>query len=178
GNAGAVCAGQQLILTTSSYTGNSVTYYWQTPAGLVPTSTPSLTIAASTLADSGPYSVFVEVDGCPSSPSGLINVVVSPVPVIVASSNSPVCAGQTIQFNSNFIPAGMYQWTGLNNGFTSAISNPSISNADSLAHSGAYVVTVSRNGCISNPDTVFVLVRNRPMRPVALAVAPVCISEP
>lgn len=178
GNAGAVCAGQQLILTTSSYTGNSVTYYWQTPAGLVPTSTPSLTIAASTLADSGPYSVFVEVDGCPSSPSGLINVVVSPVPVIVASSNSPVCAGQTIQFNSNFIPAGIYQWTGLNNGFTSAISNPSISNADSLAHSGAYVVTVSRNGCISNPDTVFVLVRNRPMRPVALAVAPVCISEP
>lgn len=178
GNAGAVCAGQTLILTTSSYTGNSVAYYWQTPAGLIPTTTPSLTINSSTIADSGPYSVFVEVDGCPSAPSGLINVVVSAVPVVTGFSNSPVCSGQTIQFNSNFIPGSMYQWTGLNNGFTSSISNPSITNADSLAHSGAYVVTVSRNGCVSNPDTVYVTVRNRPMRPVALPVAPICISVP
>lgn len=178
GNAGAVCAGQMLTLTTTSYTGNQVIYLWQTPAGLVPTSTPSLVINSATTADSGPYSVFVQVDGCLSSTSGLINVVVNPVPVIVASSNSPVCEGQTIQFMSNFIPGASYSWVGLNNGFTSGVPNPVINNADSLSHTGMYIVTATRNGCMSEVDTVFMEVRTRPNRPVALPAGPVCISTP
>ncbi len=178
GNANAVCAGQPLTLTTTTYTGNAVIYFWQTPAGLVPTPSPSLAIGSASIADSGPYSVFVEVDGCVSATSGLINVVVSPVPSIVGSSNSPVCEGQMISFNATFIPGASYQWIGLNNNFTSSVPNPFINNADSVLHSGRYVVTATRNGCVSPPDTVFVLVRTRPMRPVAQPVAPVCISVP
>lgn len=178
GNASAVCAGQPLTLTTTTFTGNSVTYFWQTPAGTIPTATASLAIGSVSIADSGPYSVFVEVDGCLSGTSGLINVVVNPVPVIVGSSNSPVCEGQPIQFMSTFIPGASYQWIGLNNAFTSSVPNPVINNADSILHSGAYTIMATRNGCMSDADTVFVEVRRRPMRPIALPVAPVCISTP
>lgn len=178
GNAGAICAGQPLTLSTTTYSGTTVTYYWQTPAGLIPTSTPSLAIPSTLLSDSGPYSVFVEVDGCTSSVSGQINVVISPVPSIAGSSNSPVCEGQNILLNATFIPGATYQWTGLSNGFSSSLNNPTIPNADSTLHTGRYVVVATRNGCMSRPDTVNVLVRTRPVRPVIVQpIAPVCISR-
>lgn len=178
GNTGVVCAGQSISLSTTTYTGNSVTYFWQTPAGLIPSNSPSIPINNASVADGGLYSVFVQVDGCTSSPSGQVNLTVNPVPSITSSSNSPVCEGQNIQFNTSFIPGATYNWTGLDNGFSASISNPSISNANIALHAGRYVVVATLNGCNSEVDTIQMEIRALPLIPEALDVAPVCISTP
>ena len=66
-------------------------------------------------------------------------------PVASASSNSPVCVGQTIQLYGG--PSGMvYSWTGPGN-FTNGLQNPTIPNA-AAANAGTYYLTVmAENGC-------------------------------
>ena len=66
-------------------------------------------------------------------------------PVASASSNSPVCVGQTIQLYGG--PSGMvYSWTGPGN-FTNGLQNPTIPNA-AAANAGTYYLTVmAGNGC-------------------------------
>ena len=66
-----------------------------------------------------------------------------------ASSNSPVCAGSTINLTatpSDGTPPYSYNWTGPD-GFTSTTQSPSINNA-TVAASGSYALTVTDfNGC-------------------------------
>ena len=56
------------------------------------------------------------------------------------TSNSPICASQTISFND--IPSGyVYSWTGPN-GFTSTIQNPTITNANAT-NNGLYTLVIN-----------------------------------
>ncbi len=66
-----------------------------------------------------------------------------------ASSNSPVCFGNTIQLNAANAPGATYQWTGPN-GFTSSQQNPTITNAQAI-NSGVYSVTITVQGIQSDP---------------------------
>ncbi len=67
---------------------------------------------------------------------------IAPLPVVVASSNSPVCEGDALNLAS--LPNGMtsYSWSGPN-GFTSNQQNPTVSAAATLAMAGDYTVTVT-----------------------------------
>jgi gliding motility-associated-like protein len=178
GNAGTVCEGQTLTLSTTAYTGNAVNYFWQTPAGIIPTTTASLTIPSVSVADSGPYTVSVNVDGCVSAASPQTIVTVGAIPQVIATSNSPLCEGETIQFSATAIPGAQYQWLSLSNPFTSSVPNPQINNADSASHAGLYTLLVINNGCRAPVQTINVTVYRKPMRPTATAAAPVCISAP
>jgi gliding motility-associated-like protein len=178
GNAGTICEGQILTLSTTAYTGNSVNYFWQTPAGIVPTTTASLSLPSVSVADSGPYAVSVNVDGCVSASSPQTVITVGAIPQVIATSNSPLCEGETIQFSATAIPGAQYQWLSLNNPFTSSIPNPQINNADSTAHAGLYTLLVINNGCRAPVQTINVTVYRKPMRPTAAQTAPVCISTP
>ncbi|MDV7393673.1 hypothetical protein RZS08_20015, partial [Arthrospira platensis SPKY1] len=102
----------------------------------------------ATLAMSGTYSVTVtDNKGC--SAVATTSVTVNPNPTVTASSNSPVCAGYTINLNSTATGGTTpytYSWAGPG-GFTSTAQNPTRSNA-TLAMSGTYSVTVTDNkGC-------------------------------
>ena len=70
-----------------------------------------------------------------------------PPPKPAPSSNSPVCAGQTINLTASSVSGATYIWTGPN-GFYSTNQNPSIPNA-AANHSGDYCVRVYVAGCYS-----------------------------
>ncbi|MHB1045548.1 MAG: SMP-30/gluconolactonase/LRE family protein [Thermoanaerobaculia bacterium] len=73
-----------------------------------------------------------------------------------AGSNSPVTAGGTIALTASTVAGATYSWTGPN-GFTSALQNPTITNADAQ-HAGTYSVIVTVGGCPSPAATTNVTV--------------------
>lgn len=77
----------------------------------------------------------------------------------LATSNSPICEGETILLNVNSTdPTATFSWSGP--GFTSTSANPSINNA-TPSQSGEYIVTISLSGCLPFNDTVNVVVYPR-----------------
>lgn len=78
-------------------------------------------------------------------------------PATVASSNSPLCAGDTLKLYAQTVPGAIYSWTGPN-GFSSALQNPVIPNAQTSG-SGSYSVVAIVNGC-SSPATNTVVTVN------------------
>jgi gliding motility-associated-like protein len=88
-----------------------------------------------------------------------VTVTVNPSPVApTASSNSPVCTGNTINLTATTVANVTYSWTGPNS-FTSTLQNPSIPNA-TIANAGTYSVTVTStvNGCTSTTSTTMVTI--------------------
>lgn len=73
----------------------------------------------------------------------------------VASSNSPVCEGDTLHLFA--VPSGAtsYTWTGPD-GFTSSVQNPSIPHATTAA-SGLYQVSIVIGSTTYNPSTTVVV---------------------
>ncbi len=86
----------------------------------------------------------------------------------VASSNSPVCLGGSLQLSASAIPGAAYAWTGPN-GFTSALQNPTIASVTSAA-AGTYSVTATVGACTSAPAMTTVAVLPCLVTPAALAV--------
>lgn len=89
-----------------------------------------------------------------------------------ATSNSPVCAGKTINlFSSGGIS---YTWSGPD-GFTSSEQNPSISKSDEDM-GGSYVVTISDYGC--SPAVIPVSIVIKPIPVVTITSNDnICINE-
>ena len=85
----------------------------------------------------------------------------TPPPVISASSNSPVCSGQTISLAVANAPAGAtFQWSGPN-GFTAMVANPTLPNAGTAA-SGTYSLTVTPSSGTAQTVTTTVTVNALP----------------
>lgn len=61
-----------------------------------------------------------------------------------ATSNSPICAGQTLLLSAQTIPNAIYHWAGPN-GFQSNQQNPVIPNAQPV-NAGTYYLTITVNG--------------------------------
>ena len=113
--------------------------------------------------DSGPYRVYVTVNGCDSDTSGVLSLSVNPIPIAAAGSNAPVCEGESLQLVAS--PSGAtYQWFGP---ITSSLQNPLINSADPALHSGTYSLIVTRNGCSSAPVAINVEVNEVPATPMA-----------
>lgn len=68
-----------------------------------------------------------------------------------AGSNSPVCAGGTLNLTASTVAGASYSWTGPN-GFTSSLQNPSLTY--SAAYAGTYTVQVTIPGC-AIPTTAY-----------------------
>ncbi len=85
-----------------------------------------------------------------------INIV--PVPTAIASSNSPICSGNSINLYAQTIPSGNYFWEGPN-GFTSTDPYTIIQNATS-GNAGTYWLTVFGYGCSSSPANIDIAVQN------------------
>jgi hypothetical protein len=78
----------------------------------------------------------------------------------VATSNSPIYAGDSLQLSATTVEGGVYSWTGPN-GFQSTEQNPTLV-AATIAASGTYSVTVAVGGCTSAAGTTEVVVSARP----------------
>jgi len=167
-----VCIAATISLSANTVAGAS--YSWTGPNGFTSTlQNPS--IASAVAADGGTYSVTVTVNNC-TGPSGTTAVVVSPVPPTpVASSNSPVCSGNTINLQANTIAGATYNWTGPN-GFTSNQQNPPIATGAAI-NAGTYSVSVNIAGCQGAAGTTSVIINPTPVTPVAGSNSPICAGS-
>ncbi|RYZ56116.1 MAG: gliding motility-associated C-terminal domain-containing protein [Sphingobacteriales bacterium] len=106
--------------------------------------------------------ITVSLGGCTSTPAGPVTLTAPSAPAApVASSNSPVCAGETITLTASAIAGATYQWTGPG-GFSSTLQNPTIPGAP-LTAGGTYSVTATINGCVSTAATTTVVVNPLPV---------------
>jgi len=141
-----VCVGKTISLTASGGT----TYQWSGPNGFSSSGATASINNATISTHAGIYTVTVtNASGCTATAT--TNVVVNAVPEVTITSNSPVCAGQTLTFTAT--GGTTYSWTGPN-GFASSVPNPSVSNASSI-HSGTYIVTVTNaNSCTATASII------------------------
>lgn len=170
GSNGALCAGQTLSLSASAVA--NATYNWSGPNNFTSNiQNPSRT--NMTTADAGIYSVYVTVNGCSSSSSNITVSVSASAPSPTASSNSPVCAGQTLNLFASNVAGATYSWTGPN-GFTSNAQNPVINNV-TAAGAGTYSVTAATATCGTSPaSNINVVINALTVTPVASNAGPVC----
>ncbi len=108
--------------------------------------------------------IRVILNGCPSNnvagPFNLVNPDVPATPT--TTSNSPICEGGTLRLGAvSLTPNVTYEWTGPN-GYTSSLQNPQIINAD-VNRTGRYKVVARANGCVSQADSIDVVVHPNPV---------------
>jgi hypothetical protein len=167
-----LCADDTLkLFGTANGTGNS--YSWTGPGSFTSnTQNPILPMATSAM--SGDYVLYAGNGNCVSRDT--VAVVVKPRPAnFSATSNSPVCTGETLNFTGSSTSTGVtYAWTGPG-GFNSTSATPFINGA-TAAQNGDYYVTGTLNGCPLR-DTVTVVVKPLPVKPVATVNTPVCAGE-
>jgi hypothetical protein len=164
-----VCAGSTITLSTPTVAG--ATYAWTGPSAFT-SAIRNPTRPSSTVAMGGTYSVTVTTNGCTSA-AGTTTVVVNAVPATpTASSNTPVCTGNTINLATPAVTGATYAWTGPS-AFTSTSQNASRPTS-TLAMAGTYSVTVTVGGCTSLAGTTAVVVNTTPATPTASSNTPVC----
>lgn len=88
-------------------------------------------------------------------------IVLPAITAPVASSNSTICQGSTLNLTcSPTIAAATYAWTGPNS-FTSAVQNPSIAGATSV-NAGTYSVSYTLGPCTAGPSNTVVAITSTP----------------
>ncbi|MES2518979.1 MAG: right-handed parallel beta-helix repeat-containing protein, partial [Bacteroidota bacterium] len=139
-----ICAGTTLNLSASGGT----SYAWMGVNSFSSTQQNPSINSATTLA-TGTYQVNVtDANGCTAVAT--TSVVVNALPTATASSNSPICAGTTLNLSAS---GGVsYAWTGVNS-FSSTQQNPSIISATTLATGTYQVVVTNAAGCTAVATT-------------------------
>lgn len=166
-----VCNGSNLGLSITVIPG--ATYTWSGPAGFTSSSAHN-TISSSTIAQTGQYSVMVNIPGC-TSVSRILNAEVYPTLTAIASSNSPVCESGILLFSSPVYLNATYSWSGPS-GFTSNQQSPSVINAG-FSQSGQYTLVVSQPVCGVSSTTVSVSVSPSPSNLSSGSNSPVCAGN-
>jgi hypothetical protein len=171
-NSGPYCAGQTIALSASSFGG--ATYLWSGPGGFTSTQQ-NATRANSKLSDAGIYSVVAIVNGCTSSPATtLVQVRPSQAP-LSASSNSPVCQGQTVYLSTPLVAGASYLWSGPL-GFSSTDREPVIPNP-TPAQTGVYAVRLIMGACTSNAISTNVFIQPKPQNIAISSNSPICAGQ-
>ncbi|MCA6449595.1 MAG: gliding motility-associated C-terminal domain-containing protein [Chitinophagaceae bacterium] len=169
-NSSPVCVGSTLSLFTGTVNGAS--YQWSGPNNFSSTlQNPVITDVV--LASAGNYQVRITVNGCNSQPT--IKTIAPVIAAPAASSNSPVCEGNTIQLSTAGLPGASYQWNGPL-GFSSLSQNPSLP-AAATSKAGVYYVTAFIAGCQGLKDSVTIQVNTPPQPPVINTNSPVCVLD-
>jgi PKD repeat protein len=167
---GPYCAGSTISLSTPTVAG--ATYSWTGP-GSYSSSLQNPTIASSTTAMSGTYSVTVTSSAGCTSVAGTTAVTVNAVPSTpTVSSSSPDCTGQTISLTTPTVAGATYSWSGPGS-YSSTLQNPTRPSA-TAAMAGTYSVTVTVGGCTSVAGTTTVVVNTTPAAPTASSTGPYC----
>lgn len=167
-----ICAGDTLKLFGTA-NGINNTYTWTGPNSFSSNAQfPEILNVSAT--QSGSYVLHATDGTCMSIDT--INVLVKPHPAnLTISSNSPLCAGATINLSASSTSTGVnYIWSGPN-AFSSTSASTFIAGASS-GNVGNYYVTASLNGC-SLSDTLPVILKPLPGKPVANSNSAICVGE-
>jgi len=91
----------------------------------------------------------------------------------IAGSNAPICSDDTLRLSlTDTATIIARRWTGPG-GYRSGIKNPKIFPASS----GVYKAHDSSNGCASYPDSITVIVKPKPAKPIVSSNSPICAHE-
>jgi CHRD domain/Bacterial Ig domain/Ig-like domain CHU_C associated/PKD-like domain len=160
-----ICAGATLNLNSGSE-GN--TYLWTGPNSFTSTEL-SPSIANATVSATGTYVIRItNASNCSSTAT--VAVIVNAIPAATASSNSPVCIGNTISLTGGGV--GTYAWSGPD-GFSSTAQSPTIASATLLA-SGTYTITVTNANSCSSTATTSVMVNGLATASVTPSTQTIC----
>ena len=154
GNDTIICQGSAVTLGATAVTGN--TYNWTSvPAGFTstlanPTVTPQVT-TSYTLVET------ITATGCSNSKS--VVVAVNPSPAAITGPNRSICLGSVTTIGAATNPGNTYNWSSVPEGFTSNISNPTVSPLETTT----YILqeTITATGC-STSNSVVVTVNPLP----------------
>jgi hypothetical protein len=171
-----LCQGQDLNLQAVGAPG--VRYLWSAPEAVAFDRTQQNPVIASvgTWA-SGNYTVQTIQEGCTSQVVSLQILVREKPEAPLASANSPICAGESIQLFASSSSAASYQWSGPSSvsptGWSSNQQNPMRSNV-TTSDAGKYMVWAIREGCVSEVTEINVVVKPTPRISSASNNGPVC----
>jgi uncharacterized delta-60 repeat protein len=116
----------------------------------------SATIPTGTAAGTAYRIRVIGSDPATSGSDNGANLTIKALPNPTASSNSPVCVGNSLNLSATTVTGATYSWTGPN-GFTSTLQNPVIGGVAAAA-AGTYSVTATANGCAGPARTTTVVV--------------------
>jgi gliding motility-associated-like protein len=167
------------LMNDTTYIGSSITYQWYFNGALVPGNNfDSLVLSNMTAADSGTYSMFIQVDegltSCTDSSAlgftvDVLDLPIAPVPTV----NLP-CEGQDLTLFNN-APGFTYSWTGPS-GFNSVVPDPILTNA-TQPFAGTYTLTITDGNNCKNTGTVAVAISPTPGQPNLSYAQPLCLDD-
>ncbi|MEZ5018153.1 MAG: T9SS type A sorting domain-containing protein [Flavipsychrobacter sp.] len=165
-----LCTDDTLKLFSDTSTGN-VTYAWSGPNSFSASANDTI-IANASVANTGWYSMTVNLNGCTYSDSTYVMVTQTPsAPTL--SYNNPLCIGEQLNLNATSLVSGVsYSWTGPNN-FNSTIKNPTKTNVQ-LADTGNYYATVTYNNCTSPVSSLNINIKPNPFVVISTPFDTVC----
>ena len=118
------------------------TYSWSSvPAGFTSTvANPTVTPLVATT-----YTVVetTTLTGCTNS--NVVVVTVNPVPAAVAGADRAICLGTSTQIGAPAVTGNTYSWTSVPAGFTSTVSNPTVTPLETTTYT--LVETITATGC-------------------------------
>ena len=154
-----ICVGASLNLNASGGT----SYSWSGVNSFT-TTLQNPVINSVSLSANGNYQVTVtNANGCTAMAT--TSVVVNALPTAMASSNSLICSGTTLNLSAS---GGVsYAWSGVNS-FSSTLQNPSITSATTLA-TGTYQVMVTNAAGCTAIATTSAIVNPTPVTPTTQA---------
>lgn len=167
-----ICSGDTLTFSAPTIPG--ATYHWSGPNGWDPGNVDSATVFNANAAMSGNYSLYLVSNGC-TSETVTSPVFITPLVAPGFTTNSPICAGQTIDFNGPVDTTSQYIWMGPL-GWLSTVMDPSIPSA-TPSMSGNYSLTMVTLGCTTATSTQVVTVNPIPAAPNITSNSPVCEGQ-
>lgn len=163
------CWGDSILLSAKGAPTGTI-YSWTGPNAFT-ASRADTSILNITGTNSGAYIITATLNGCINKDTVQVSVISRPASLI-ATSNSPICAGDSIHLMGSTTTTGVtWVWAGPA-GYISTLQNPSIGNATTTA-SGNYILIATINNC-SSRDTVSVIVNTMPAPVTAGSNSPVC----
>lgn len=164
-----LCIGNNLQLSISSIP--NATYLWTGPNNFSSTErNPILENCTENM--SGYYSVKIVVPGI-NDIIDSININIYPIPEIPTASNSgDICKGSSVTLLAESIENAIYHWTDVSG--SSIVGQSPIITPDT---SGYYFLQVEINGCISAPDSTYIIVKPLPESPTIYGNSVVCIGS-
>ncbi|MBN2668792.1 MAG: gliding motility-associated C-terminal domain-containing protein [Bacteroidales bacterium] len=148
-----ICQGATLNLTT---TGNATAWVWT--GGYNPADVQNPTHANALPSESGVYTVVGTITATGCSAQSTVNVTINPKPTVTAGSNSPICAGATLNLTASGSGADAWVWSSTSSYNPADIQNPTHTNS-LVAESGTYTVvgTISATGCSASSNVSVVV---------------------
>jgi len=165
----AICAGSSASIGASAVSGD--TYSWSPASGL---SSPSVSSPTASPSTTTTYALTEKVSatGCATTNTITITVNALPAANVGANPTIPVCLGSSTTIGGASVLGSLYTWTSKPKGFTSTVSNPTISPLDTTVYTLTEKSVIT--GC-SNTNTLTVDVINLPVATVT--TSPVCIGS-